>query len=145
MTDFTRSYTDIETAHAGHIIQWDNQDKTVELQQYTRSATKDDLYYLAQKSAALLETVPYTVHLIIDERLFKLTLNSADIKFLEKNVPANQGAVVVIYGNLSLMYKQTIHATNKKVAPKVFEKGLFVPSLEDARQLLQEQFGVQYP
>ncbi len=145
MTDFTRSETDVETTSAGHIIQWDNAEKTVVLQQYGKSATKDDLYYLAQKSAALLKTVSHTVHLIVDERLFKLTLNSADINYLERNVPPNQGVVVVIYSNLSLTYKKTIHETNKKLAPKVFGESFFAPSPEEARQLLQKHFGVRYP
>ena len=67
-----------------HLIQWDNEEKTVVFQQYTDNPVKDDLYYLAEKSATMLNSVPHTVHLIIDERPIKLTLTSTDIKFLEK-------------------------------------------------------------
>ena len=69
----------------GHEIHWDNEAKTVVYQQYTGTPVKDDLYYLAEESAAMLNSVDHTVHLIIDERMIKLTLTSADIKFLEKN------------------------------------------------------------
>lgn len=75
----------------GHFIQWDNAAQTVVFQCYTETPVKDDLYYLAEKSAVMLKSVPHTVHLIIDERTIKLTLTSADIKYLEKNVPPNQG------------------------------------------------------
>ena len=126
-------------------IQWDNADKTVVFQQYTDKAVKEDLYSLSKESAEMLKSVSHTVHLIIDESLIKLTLNTADINYLEKVVPANQGVVVVVYSKLSLTYKKMIHDTNTKLAPKAFNKGLFAPSVEEARQLLQEQFGVHYP
>ena len=92
----------------GHDIHWDNEDKTVVFQQYTDAPVKDDLYYLAEKSAALLKSVLHTVHLIIDERAIKLTLTSADIKFLEENVPPNQGIVVVLVNKNDLNYKKFV-------------------------------------
>lgn len=129
----------------GHFIQWDNEEKTVVFQQYTDTPVKDDLYYLAEKSAAMLKSVPHTVHLIIDERTIKLTLSSADIKFLEKNVPPNQGAVVVVVNRNDLSYKKYVQEVNKKIAPKAFDQPHFAATPQEARQLLQEQFGVHYP
>ena len=129
----------------GHFIEWDNAEKTVIFQQYTDAPIKDDLYHLAKESAAMLNSVSHTVYLIIDESTIKLNLNSADIKFLEKNVPANQGAVVVILDKSGLAYKKLILGVNKSLAPKAFGQTLFATSLEEARQLLQEQFGVHYP
>ena len=129
----------------GHLIQWDNREKTVVLQQYTGEAIKDDLYYLAQKSADLLNRVSQTVYLIIDERSVKHNLSSADVRFLEKHVPANQGMAVVIVDNKDLAYKKIVQEMNKKIAPKAFEQPIFVESLEEARQVLQEQYGVHYP
>jgi hypothetical protein len=129
----------------GHLILWDNQDHTVVLQQYTSGAVKDDLYSLAQKSAALLSGVPYTVHIIVDETQRQLVLNGADIKYLEKVVPPNQGTVVVVYGDGSLEYKRIVQATGRQLAPKAFGNTYFAPTLEKARQILQETCAVHYP
>lgn len=129
----------------GHIIQWDNEEKTVVLQQYTKGAVKDDLYQLAAASSAMLKSVPHTVHLIIDETEIKLTLNSADIQFLEKNVPPNQGAVVMVVNKSNLTYKKVVQEMGKKLAPKTFEKPFFVSSIEQARQLLQDEWEIHYP
>jgi hypothetical protein len=121
----------------GYQIQWDNEDKTVIFQQYIGTPVKDDLYHLAEESA-------HTVHLIIDERTIKLTLSSSDIKFLEKNVPANQGAVVMVVNKNDLNYKKVVQDIGKKQAPKTFAQPRFALTLEEARQLLQDQFGVNY-
>jgi hypothetical protein len=129
----------------GHIIQWDNQEQTVVFQQYTDNAVKDDLYYLAEKSAALLNSVLHTVHIIIDERTIKLTLTSADIKFLEKHVPANQGAVIVLVNKSDLSYKKYVHEFANSLAPKAFDEPFFAATPEEARQFLQKHFDVHYP
>ena len=129
----------------GHDIQWDNQEKTVVLQQYTDTPVKDDLYYLAEKSAALLKSVLHTVHLIIDERAIKLTLTSADIKFLEKNVPPNQGVVVMLVNKNDLNYKKFVQNFGQKLAPNAFFQTYFTTSLEEARKFLQDHFDVHYP
>src|SRR3954471_993721 len=104
----------------GHFIQWDNQEQTVVFQQYTDNPVKDDLYYLAEKSAALVNSVLHIVHLIIDERNIKLTLTSADIHYLEKHVPANQGAVMVLVNKNDLNYKKYVQNFGEKLAPNAF-------------------------
>jgi hypothetical protein len=129
----------------GYLIKWDNDEKTVVLQQYTDNPVKDDLYHLAQESAAMLNTVSHTVHLIIDERTSKLTLSSSDIKFLEKNVPTNQGTVVMVVSKSGQSYKKLMQNVGKTLAPNAFKQNFFVTTVEEARQLLQEQFGVNYP
>ena len=128
----------------GYQIQWDNDEKTVILQQYTGTPVKDDLYHLAEESARMLKSVTHRVHLIIDERTIKLTLSSSDIKFLEKNVPVNQGAVVMVVNKNDLNYKKVVQDIGKTQAPKTFAQPRFALTLEEARQLLQDQFGVNY-
>lgn len=128
-----------------HLIQWDNEEKTVVFQQYTDNPVKDDLYYLAEKSATMLNSVPHTVHLIIDERPIKLTLTSTDIKFLEKNVPANQGAVVVLVNKNDMTYKKYVQDFGEKLAPNAFVETYFATTPEEARQFLQAHFDVHYP
>ena len=93
----------------------------------------------------MLNSVPHTVHLIIDERTIKLTLSSADIKYLEKHVPMNQGVVILIISKSGAVYKKLVQEIGKSLAPKAFKETLFVTTLEEARQLLQEQYGVHYP
>ncbi len=129
----------------GYRIGWDNADKTVVLQEYTDTPVKEDLYHLTDESAKMIRNVSHTVHLIIDERLIKLSLSSIDMKYLEMNVPPNQGAVVMIVEKNSLSYKQWIQNLGKATAPKAFEKPFFAATLEEARELLQKLFGVQYP
>jgi hypothetical protein len=129
----------------GHIIRWDNEDKTVVLQAYTVGATKDDLYYLAQESARMLKTVDHTVHLIIDERNIDLVLNSADMTYLEKLTPKNQGAVVMIVPPSKLMYKTVVQKLGKRLGPNAFAQPFFAESVEQARSFLQDAFEVRYP
>lgn len=129
----------------GHDIRWDNEEKTVVFQQYTDTPVKDDLYYLAEKSAALLKSVLHTVHLIIDERSIKLTLTSADIQFLEKNVPPNQGVVVMLVNKNDLNYKKFVQNFGQKLAPNAFFQTYFATSPEEARKILQQHFDVHYP
>ena len=128
-----------------YLIQWDNAEKSVVFQQYTERPIKDDLYRLSEESAKMLNTVPHTVHIIIDERATKVTLNSADINFLENNVPVNQGAVVMVIDNNGLAYKKVMQEVGKSLAPKAFNQPYFASTLEEARQLLQDQFDVHYP
>jgi hypothetical protein len=129
----------------GHFIQWDNQEQTVVYQQYTDNPVKDDLYCLAEKSAALVNSVLHIVHLIIDERNIKLTLTSADIHYLEKHVPANQGAVIVLVNKNDLNYKKYVQNFGEKLAPNAFIQTYFATSPEEARQILTDHFDVHYP
>jgi hypothetical protein len=128
-----------------YVIQWDNADKTVVFQQYTDSAIKEDLYSLSKESAELLKSVSHTVHLIIDERAVKVTLSYTDIKYLESNVPENQGAVIMIVNKSGLAYKKLIQDVGRSLAPKAFDQPYFAETLEEARQILQDQFAVHYP
>jgi len=128
----------------GYLIQWDNAEKTVVLQQYTDNPVKDDLYHLAEQSALMLKSVSHTVHLIIDEGTSKLTLSSADINFLERNVPTNQGTVVMVVSKSGQSYKKLMQNVGKTMAPKAFRQNFFVTTVEEARHLLQEQFKVSY-
>jgi hypothetical protein len=128
----------------GHIICWDNADKTVVFQAYTEDASKDDLYHLARKSADLLNTVAHTVHLIIDERNIALVLSSTDMKYLEKMTPKNQGAVVMVVQGSKLAYKTAVQGLGKIIGPNAFAQPYFVDSVEAARQFLQDSFDVRY-
>jgi hypothetical protein len=128
----------------GHTITWDSDDKTVVLQEYTKDATKDDLYHLARKSAEMLSTVEHTVHLIIDERNINLILNSADMNYLNKLTPENQGAVVMVIPKLKVGYKTLVQSIGKKIGPNAFAEAYFATSVEEARKFLQDHFGVRY-
>jgi hypothetical protein len=128
----------------GHNISWDNEEKTVVFQQYTDGAVKEDLYQLAQKSAQMLQTVEHVVHLIIDERKIDLILNSADMSYLEKLTPKNQGAVVMIVPPSKLKYKTVVQKLGKHLGPNAFAQPYFAESVEEARKFLRDSFGVGY-
>ena len=134
-----------EYRNVAYIIEWDNAAKTVVLQQYQVGATKNDLYELARASAAMLKTVKHTVHLIIDETNINLMLNTTDLRYLETNVPPNQGVVMLIVPEDSQKHKQIVQIISRPVAPHAFEETYFAASVEAARQFLQENFRVEYP
>ena len=128
----------------GHNISWDNEEKTVVLQAYTDGASKDDLYQLAQESAQMLQIVAHTVHLIIDERKIDLVLNPSDMRYLDKLTPKNQGAVVLVVQPAKIKYKMAVQQLGAQIGPNAFGEPYFVDTVEAARQLLQESFGVRY-
>jgi hypothetical protein len=129
----------------GHSIRWDNEDKTVLLHEFVAPASKDDLYQLAQKSAAILQKVAYTVHLIVDQRKFNVVFDSADFVFLNNIRPANEGAVMVIVSPLRIKYAAAFQELGRKVGQKTFSRAYSVESPEEARQRLREKFNVRYP
>ena len=128
----------------GHRISWDNTDKTVVLQEYTDDVCKDDLYGLARKSAAMLNTVSQTVHLILDERKSDLLLTPKDMIFLQKLTPKNQGAVVMIVKPANVRYKTAIQNLGRQLGPDAFGQPYFSDTIETARQFLQDSFGVRF-
>lgn len=127
-----------------HRITWDNDEKTVVLQEYVGNATKDDLYLMAKESAAMLATVEHRVHLIIDERNIQLTLNNTDMRYLEKLLPPNQGLVIVIPPKNAMIFKKMTKNIGDKIAPKSFSETIFMESIEEARALLKASLGVAY-
>jgi len=128
-----------------HNIQWDNEAKTVVLQAYTDGATKDDLYQLVEKSAHMLKTVRHTVHLIIDERKIHLTLTPADMAFLERYRPKNQGVIVILITPAELKHKSAMVDLIQRAGMKTAANAYFAGSVEEARQFLCQEFGVHYP
>ena len=128
----------------GHKISWDNEDRTVVLQQYTDAGSKDDLYRLAQESAQILNAVEHTVHLIIDERNMRYFLNPTDMSYLEELTPKNQGAVVVVIPAGKVGYKSSIQRIGHGIAPNAFAEPYFAESVKEARTFLHETFGVCY-
>jgi hypothetical protein len=129
----------------GFEITWDNNAKSVVLQRYIEPATKNDLILLAQKSSEMLKTVPHVVHLILDERNIKLMLNKTDLQYLEQLVPSNQGAVVMVVPQSQVSYKLISQQLGKLLAPKTVNRSYFVSTVEEARTMLQQKFGVVYP
>jgi hypothetical protein len=129
----------------GHQINWDNEDKTVVLQVYSDNPSKEDLYNLAKKSAQMLATVAHTVHLILDERHVNLVFNAEDMIFLQKQTPKNQGAVIMLVDPCTIQYKTAVHKLAQTLSLSSFKEPYFVDSVEGARKILQQKFGVRYP
>ncbi|GEM_PF-1078757 len=126
----------------GYHIGWDNEDKTVLLQQYTDPATKDDMYQLVRLSAEMLNLYSHMIHLIIDERNVDFIFTSADQAHIEKMLTKNQGAVMVVVQSHNLTYKTVSQQLYKR--PSTRNHPNFVQSMEEARAFLQENFGVSY-
>lgn len=125
-------------------IQWDNEDKTVVLQQYHQGATKDDWYQMARESAEMLGTVTHKVYLIIDEHHIEFDASSTDMRYLEKQAPTNEGACVMVVPQHQQFYK----TVKKKIREQMVHnerEAYFVETVDEARKLLQERFGVVYP
>lgn len=125
-------------------IQWDNEERTVVLQQYLPGATKDDWYEMARQSAQMLRTVPHKVHLIIDERNVDLVATSTDMHYLEKNVPPNEGVCVMVVPRSEFIYRTVKKRIRDRMFPNSHHEAYFVETVEDARKLLRDRFGVVY-
>jgi hypothetical protein len=123
----------------GHTIAWDNADQTVILQTYTDPVTKDDLYELVKKSAQMINACDHPVHVIIDERRINFVLNSADLSYIQRMLPANQGMVVVVVLPGNMAYKLVAQERIKQIISK--DTPYFVDSLEAARAILQQTYG----
>jgi hypothetical protein len=93
----------------------------------------------------MLNSVAHTVHIIVDERLIDLKLTSADMLYLQKHAPANQGAVIVVISEYSIKYKELIQRVGKAIAPAAFDKPYFATTTDQARAFLHQNFGVAYP
>jgi len=128
-----------------HRISWDNDDHSVVLQEYIDGASKDDLYLLAEQSAKMLKSVDHTVHLIIDERKLRVPFNMIDLRYLERQIPRNQGVVVVIAQRQKQRVKAATHDLNRRINGTGVEEPYFAETVEQAREMLHHQFGVQYP
>jgi hypothetical protein len=128
-----------------HHTGWDNDEHTVILMQYEKGAIKDDLYIMVKKNAEMMASVEHTVHLIIDETHIQLSLNSADMRYLERNVPPNQGHIALIPHPGSLMFKKILVNIGNNIAPKAFEGIYYCHSVDEARELLKNEVGVKYP
>ena len=105
-----------------HQISWDNPEKTVVLQEYRDSPSKEDFYQLAEKSAAMLNSVSHTVHLILDERNINLVLNVADMNFLQKQMPHNQGGLVILADPATVRYKTAVHNLTQQLVGGTFSQ-----------------------
>jgi hypothetical protein len=128
----------------GYHLAWDNDDKTVLLQAYTDPVTKDDLYHLVKKSAEMLATCDHTVHLIIDERKVNFVLNSADLGYIQKMLPPNQGTVVLVVLPGNQMYKRIFLKSVRHQVDRTETQ--FAETPHQARLLLQELYeDVHYP
>jgi hypothetical protein len=129
----------------GHSISWDNEEKTVVFQCYDKDVTKKDLYAMVQESAAMLNTCEHKVHLIIDQRTVRYVMNAADMAFLEEHKPKNQGVVILIVEQNVETHKSITQKMGRRVAPHAFSDTYFVASLDEARKILQEHYGIHYP
>ena len=129
----------------GHLIQWDNPDKTVLLQTYTAPYNIHDLYAMATESADIINTVPYQVHIIIDERDVNRTFSSKDMLFLEKIMPKNQGSVVMVINKSDYIYRNLLQTLGQALAPNAFRSPHYFNTLDQARQYLKDIFKVEYP
>src|SRR3989304_8935622 len=98
-----------------HNIQWDNEARTVVLQTYDPGARRDDLYAVAEKSAAMLNSVDHTVHIIYCGTSHGFTMTGVEIKNMENQIPPNQGALVIVAGG---MYSQMVKRLGESYAPQ---------------------------
>lgn len=101
-----------------HQITWDNEDKTVVLQEYFEGATKSDFHELVKESAALLKTVQHPVHVIIDERKILLMLEPSDLTFIKDWMPENEGTVVVVIPPARVEFRLAFQSLSKQLLRK---------------------------
>lgn len=121
-------------------VEWDNADKTVVLQTYLTGVTPTDIYQMAYTSADMLETVDHTVHIIIMPS-GRRVMNAHQLNQINKLVPENQGAVLVVGST----YEKLLKKMGEKIALSAVKDSEIIGSVADARQFLIEHYGVVYP
>ena len=119
---------------------WDNPEKTIIRHVYIGNATVTDYMAVAQLSAAMLNTVPYPVDIIIT--LINVHANSDGFlrgaHYANKIIPKNQRLVVMVNADVHMRGLVNMVA---KFTPKLSEQTHFVNTLDEAYQLIRQKGG----
>ncbi|HEX2620959.1 MAG TPA: hypothetical protein VHL11_12450 [Phototrophicaceae bacterium] len=116
-------------------IRWDNDDKTVILQELVGDVTVEDYLHLTQVTHAMLTSVSHTVHIIYDRtaadsvpaQMSKVFHHSNKYVTANIGVKIVVGAVLVTRINLQLC---------KVIAPALAKDVLFAETRFEARQMI---------
>jgi hypothetical protein len=128
-----------------HRVEWGNDEQTVILQTYFDQTSTADQMEVAQESKRLAESVPHTVHIIIDGRKGNQIPNirvSHLAPLAEMTVPTNQGIVVCV--GFSDFIKGLVNIA-RLIAPRAAGNVRFVRTVDQAWALLKEEAGVEPP
>jgi hypothetical protein len=119
------------------IVGWENAEKTIIRQQLTGDWTFEEYTNSAKETQMLTGSVAHTVHVIIDFTETKsyptkmLSVGSS----LDRNLPANQGVVVVIQVPA---YIRALFEVMGKLYPKVTQNSFEANSLEEAHAIIRK-------
>jgi hypothetical protein len=126
-------------------VEWGNTRQTVIIQTYNGNWTADSFIAIAEESKKLAESVPHTVHIVIDGRNFvgiPRVRVSHFAPLIEVQVPVNQGIVVCV--GVHEFIKSLVNIAGM-IAPRATRNLYFVRTMEQAWSLLQKEAGVEPP
>ncbi|MDX1991195.1 MAG: hypothetical protein SF029_02320 [bacterium] len=117
-------------------VDWDNNEKTIIRQTYVGKWTWDEFYASCEEFALLAQTVPHTVHMLIDMRHAGPLPGGAlsHIGALNR-LPPNMGRIVAVGVGSFVMRMFNVAAA---VRPAVKERILIVATLDEAYSHLKE-------
>lgn len=118
---------------------WDNSEKTVLLQTVTGGSLLEEFFRGMRDNAAMMATVPHTVHVIVDLSQAQGNAGIKDvlssIRYSDGKIPSNQGTVVLVGGS---SFIQAVLSIVRRLAPKAVSIHT-VDTLAEARQLIAEE------
>lgn len=117
---------------------WDNDEKTILLHVYSGDVILQDYFDVIDKSKQMTESVPHTVHVILDRTTAESQPPglSAALRYANKHIPSNQGIRVVVGGN---RFTRLMVDIGRVVAPHLVKDVYFADTLDEARALIQSK------
>jgi len=118
---------------------WDNDDKTIIRQIYRGITTTDDYFLATDCIYNMACLVPEkTVHVILDRREVRATPASlfTVLRYANDHLPPNLGVSVIVKPS---MFTRLLVDMGKRFAPKLTRVVYFTDTLEEARQIIQQQ------
>jgi hypothetical protein len=119
-------------------VGWENDEKTIIRQQLIGDWTFEEYTASARETQMLTASVPHTVHVIIDftESISYPTKLLSVGSSLDRNMPANQGLLVVIQVPA---YIRALFEVMSKLYPKIGQDSFEVNTLDEAHAVIRER------
>lgn len=119
-------------------VKWDDEDEITIIQIYSGHIVLEDYYHAIDEFCRLAQSVPHTVHSIMDRRAILSSKGSylQAMKYGNDRLPDNVGMRILL--KPSLMTKILVDM-GKRLSPRLISQVHVVNTLEEARELVRAQ------
>lgn len=118
---------------------WDNDEKTIIRAVYEGKLTAEDYYRAIDQVVDLMKSVSHEVHNIYHRKQIRSAPRNLlqIMQYAQQRLPKNIGLRIVIGGN---QVTRTFVNIGRVIAPHLTEGAYFVDSVEEAHQLIRQQW-----